>query len=253
MGGGPTNRMSELWFRTFLDSVDPAQTVTEVAFLQRQLPLGSHPRILDLCCGRGRHAIPLAESGYEITGIDRDDSVIGSARRAAPAGASFLQMDARNVQQLGRRWDAAIIMWASFGYFEREENLALLSDLRRCLSPDGRLILDVYNRDFFEGRLGERRVHRGRQEVIEHKSLVDDRLLVELRYVGHEVADRFSWQIFRPQELLDTLTAAGFAPEILCAEFNERVQPTPEHARMQVVASLQSVRGTAAPARRIGM
>src|SRR3569833_4240889 len=63
---------SPLWFRTFLEDVDPAITQREVAFVQRRMPPASHPRVLDLCCGPGRHLGPLAAAGYEPTGLDVD-------------------------------------------------------------------------------------------------------------------------------------------------------------------------------------
>ena len=62
------NPYSARWFRVFLDTVSAAQTRVEVAFLSRQLPRPGYARVLDLFCGSGRHALPLAEQGYEVTG-----------------------------------------------------------------------------------------------------------------------------------------------------------------------------------------
>jgi len=57
---------SDTWFETFLDTVPAEQTAREVAFLQAALPLFTHPRILDVCSGDGRHARPLALAGYAV-------------------------------------------------------------------------------------------------------------------------------------------------------------------------------------------
>ncbi|HKG95752.1 MAG TPA: methyltransferase domain-containing protein [Gemmatimonadaceae bacterium] len=54
-----------------------------MAFLERALPRAAISRVLDLCCGPGRHALPLAERGYDVTGVDRDAAALGAARRAA--------------------------------------------------------------------------------------------------------------------------------------------------------------------------
>jgi SAM-dependent methyltransferase len=229
------NQISELWFRTFLDTVDPAQTAAELAFLQRQLPLPDYRRLLDLCCGPGRHAAALAERGYDVTGIDRDPAVIERARELCGSRATLIQADVRRLADLAQVWDSIIIMWASFGYFTPHENLELLAEIRRHLAPRGRLVLDVYNHDFFSLNQGERRVVRGGVEVIEHKQLVGNRLNVELRYVGHNVVDRFSWQVFRPADLLDTATTLGFEPLQLCMAFDEQMAVTPAWGRMQLV------------------
>ncbi len=46
--------------------------------------------VLDLCCGIGRHSIPLAKQGVRVTGVDRSPSLLGHARRyASEAGANI--------------------------------------------------------------------------------------------------------------------------------------------------------------------
>jgi SAM-dependent methyltransferase len=238
VNGDGGNAISEHWYRTFLDTVDPARTAAEVAFLERQLPLSSHSRILDLFCGRGRHAIRLAEAGYRVTGVDWNATALASARADAGSRARFMHMDVRNIGQLRQRWDAVIVMWASFGYFSHEENVALLAGAAGALRPGGRLVLDVQNRDFHESRLGVRHLNRSGMDVVEHTSMADGRLTAALEYAGHAEVDRFSWEIFRPQELVAAVTQAGFQTVILCADFDERTEPTPGHARMQLVSAV---------------
>jgi SAM-dependent methyltransferase len=231
---------SELWFSTFLDTIDPAQTALEVAFLERHLPLPQYRRIVDLCCGPGRHAVPLSQRGHEVTGVDRDPGVIARARRMGQHGAVFVEADVRTTTELEQSWDGVIVMWASFGYFAPAENRRLLARIRTALRLEGRLVLDVYNRDFFSQHSGERRVQRAGREVIEHRQLIDDRLTVELRYAGYETSDRFSWQIFRPDDLVLMVAALGYEPLVLCAAFDENVAVTSEHPRMQLVAQRPS-------------
>lgn len=73
------NEYSADWFRIFLSRIPAEQTAREVEFLRRQLPLPSHGRVLDLCCGAGRHALPLARAGYCVLGVDRDEAAIARA------------------------------------------------------------------------------------------------------------------------------------------------------------------------------
>src|SRR2546422_6505853 len=46
-------------------------------------PQGSS--ILDLCCGHGRHAIPLAQRGYKVTGQDLSEVFLREAEKEAQA------------------------------------------------------------------------------------------------------------------------------------------------------------------------
>ena len=42
-------------------------------------------RVLDAGCGTGRVAIRLAEQGFQVAGLDVDDSMLAVAREQAPA------------------------------------------------------------------------------------------------------------------------------------------------------------------------
>ena len=44
-------------------------------------------RALDLACGEGRHAVWLAEQGWQAKGVDFSDVAIAKARRVAEARA----------------------------------------------------------------------------------------------------------------------------------------------------------------------
>lgn len=228
-------RYSSVWFSTFLHSIDPQQTIREVAFVERQFPLPHFARVLDLCCGPGRHAIPLSACGYEMTGVDFDAAAIEQAR-AAGTGATFIHDDVRNISSLAGQWDAALIMWASFGYFTPSGNRELLESIHARLRPGGRLILDIYNREFFVTRQGARRGVRAGVSFTETKHIEGDRLYVELEYEGRDVRDEFSWQVFDTRSIAALLHAAGFHVTRLYAGFDEAREVTPDDSRMQVVA-----------------
>jgi SAM-dependent methyltransferase len=206
-----------------------------VAFLERQLPLSRHPTVLDLCCGAGRHAIPLAHNGHEVTGVDRDPAALERAWATNTSRATFIEADVRSAVQARGGWSAVIIMWASFGYYTSEQNRALLTDILSSLGPRGRLVLDVYNRDWFVAHQGEHRRERAGIHITETKHVIGDRLSVELCYDGHSVVDRFSWQVFTPAGLVDTLKDAGFRLVTQCTEFDESVPPNASQPRMQIV------------------
>ncbi|MBL8842681.1 MAG: methyltransferase domain-containing protein [Planctomycetes bacterium] len=47
---------------------------------------GAGSRCLDLGCGAGRNAVPLAQLGYDVTGVDRSRPMLDAARRRALQG-----------------------------------------------------------------------------------------------------------------------------------------------------------------------
>jgi SAM-dependent methyltransferase len=229
------NEYSSQWFDLFLNAGDPPRTGQEVAYLARMLPLPEFRRVLDVCCGTGRHARGLGQLGYEATGVDRDEQALHQARLAGIPGTAFLQRDMRELRSLQGTWDAAVIMWASFGYFEPEVNRSVLRDLIELLRPGGRIILDMYNRSHFEVQPERRVLNASGREVQEVRRLRDGRLDVELKYLPEGGGDHFSWEIFGPSDLAQLGRECGLELAHVCSGFDETAAPTASLPRMQAL------------------
>lgn len=227
----PPNAYSRRWFSTFLGRIDATIVEREVAFLRRQLPAPS-ARVLDLCCGPGRHAAPLDKAGYRVVGVDRDAPAITQASLTAPE-ASFIRADMRRLPLGSRSMDAAICMWQSFGHFDDAGNAAVLAELSRVLVPNGVLVMDLYHRD--AARAGQRLIERDGDRVHETRTMRGDRLFVQLRYESTGDEDAFEWRLFTPKTLAAAAARAGLEVALVCAAFDENVPPSGEHARMQLV------------------
>src|SRR3989442_11314585 len=93
MSAVPHDRYEGFFEAEWLDYValgDAERNEQQVAFLVEQLGLAEGTRVLDLACGRGRIAIPLAERGCRVTGLDLSPRSLKLARRdAADAGVAL--------------------------------------------------------------------------------------------------------------------------------------------------------------------
>jgi SAM-dependent methyltransferase len=100
-------------------------------------------RVLDLGCGTGGHAVPLAQRGYEVVGVDRAPDMLEQARaRGAPA--RFVLGDLGRLA-LGESFDAVLMMFAVLGYqVGNAEVRAALASARAHLQPNGLLVADVW-------------------------------------------------------------------------------------------------------------
>lgn len=127
------------------------ETSQEVDFIEEALALAPEARILDLCCGYGRHAIELAERGYDVTGYDLSSVLLGRAWTDAvahKASVHWIRGDVRDLEFEGTH-DAVISMFTSIGYFEDEmANFDVLKRIARALVPGGRVLIETVNRDF---------------------------------------------------------------------------------------------------------
>jgi SAM-dependent methyltransferase len=104
--------------------------------------------VLDVCCGPARHSVLLAQKGFRVTGVDRSPFLLNKAReRAAGVEIEFVQSDVREFLRPGA-FDLALNLFTSFGYFAtREEDLALLRNVRANLKTGGVFIIDVMGRE----------------------------------------------------------------------------------------------------------
>jgi SAM-dependent methyltransferase len=123
----------------------------EVAFAEQALELKPGARILDLCCGHGRHSVLFARRGFEVTGLDLNPAYLELAQESARTCNVRLKTIAADMRQIPflDQFDAIVNMYSSFGYFESEaEDLNVLESASKAIRPGGRLMLDMLNREW---------------------------------------------------------------------------------------------------------
>jgi SAM-dependent methyltransferase len=107
--------------------------------------------VLDLGCGNGRHAVPLAKAGYEVVGLDISVRQLQKAQNKAAEAKIDLNIVRADMRQLPFHTGAFSLVASldtSFGYFSNEADaLQTLLEATRVLSQQGLLILDVFNRE----------------------------------------------------------------------------------------------------------
>lgn len=240
-----TNGYSALWFRLFMPLQTEELTQREVAFLARQLPLPHHRRVLDLCCGYGRHALGLAEQGYAVTGLERDAEAIAEARRrtvAAGQEVAYVVGDMRalgELPELPREFDAVINMWQSLCYFDEPTNAALLRAIHDKLAPGGRFVVDMYHRGSFERNQGSKRQVLDGVIVESEGYMTGNRWHSVLTYRDEHGqaldSDHMDWQVYTPDEFATLAANCGFTPILTCTWADEAQPASPDAARFQLV------------------
>ncbi len=126
--------------------------------------IGKGSRILDSCCGPGRHSLELARRGCLVTGVDITKSYLDAARESALAEGLSIEFVQDDIRKFSRNvsFDLALNLFTSFGYFATAaEDRTALAHLRSSLAPGGALVLEVNGkecaaRDFSEGEWFER-------------------------------------------------------------------------------------------------
>lgn len=124
---------------------------SDVPFLIAQAQEVGGP-VLELASGTGRVVWPMAEAGFDIVGLDLNQSMIDVAEAQRPKYPAAVRDRARFVRgnmagfDLGRRFSLIYITFRSFQAMRTpEDQKRCLQCVRRHLSPGGRFVVDLFD------------------------------------------------------------------------------------------------------------
>jgi SAM-dependent methyltransferase len=142
----------------------------DAEFIHASLGLPAGATVLDVGCGDGRHALELGKLGLRVTGLDNSLALLlAAAQHKEQMGiddqVAFLHGDMRRLPR-DRQFDAVMCVGSTLGYFEEDQNRLCLDEMLERLSPTGRLLLHVFNRDFVAPQLPARSWWQGRRCMV---------------------------------------------------------------------------------------
>ncbi|MFA3783226.1 class I SAM-dependent methyltransferase [Melioribacteraceae bacterium 4301-Me] len=122
----------------------------------RYINPNSELKVLDTACGAGRHAIYLAEKGFDVYGFDLSKTLLLEAIKKAELGninVKFLLTDIR-AACFKIKFDIILNLFTSFGYFENDnENFRFFIKAKSFLAKEGVLIIDYFNPKYLKKNL----------------------------------------------------------------------------------------------------
>lgn len=160
---------------------------------------GLRGRVLDLCCGFGRHSLALSEIGFDVIGVDLSADLLEHARLLAGSdrlSGRLVRADARRIPLAGAAADSVVNLFSSFGYFGDAGDRSVLDEIARVLRPEGRLVLDVMNPAMVRSSLVAESVRRASDFVIEERRTLLDggrRVAKDVR-VSREQGEVRTWR-----------------------------------------------------------
>jgi len=131
------------YIKIYSSFFSPEETSREIDYFINTAPLIKSQRILDLCCGEGRHTIELAKRGYQVTGFDYSNAFLAKAKKDAQKEGvkiNFVQGDIRQLP-FEKEFDVVLMSGSAAFYFEDAENKNIFIELNKILKPGGKILL----------------------------------------------------------------------------------------------------------------
>ncbi|MBK6931431.1 MAG: methyltransferase domain-containing protein [Saprospirales bacterium] len=154
--------MAGEWFSSWFDSPyyhvlyqshDDREARHFIDNMLQPLTFAPGARLLDLACGKGRHARYLAEKGFDVTGVDISPASIGFARHVEHEHLAFYQHDMRLPFRFNY-FDGILNIFTSFGYFDTDsDHVRTLTNVGKGLKPGGLFLLDFFNANWVRQHL----------------------------------------------------------------------------------------------------
>ncbi len=142
------------WFESWFDTAyyhalyahrDDAEAISFIDVLMGYLQLESGSKVVDVACGKGRHAAHLASLGFHVLGIDLSQNSIAEANAQGAVNAQFFCHDMRDKFPFFG-CHAVVNLFTSFGYFETKmEDQLVLNNMSSVLINGGFVVQDYLN------------------------------------------------------------------------------------------------------------
>jgi SAM-dependent methyltransferase len=160
----------EQWFKLWFNSPyyhqlyfnrNHEEAAAFIDLLLKHLQPNPGAKMLDVACGKGRHALQLAQNGFDVTGIDLSEDSILEAKQHENDQLHFYIHDMRLPFRI-HYYDYVFNFFTSFGYFRTQrENDAAIRTMAQSLKSNGKLIIDFLNVHYAE----DHTQHRSEQQI----------------------------------------------------------------------------------------
>jgi SAM-dependent methyltransferase len=190
----------------------------EAEKVEKLLQIEERARILDLCCGNGRHSLEFSQRGFDVIGVDRTAAYIENARSEAEKrglDVAFVVGDMREYCA-PNSFDIVMNLFGSFGYFQDpDDDRRVVENAHASLRPGGRFLIEtqgkeILARDFQEKDWGE----EGELLILSEKKVSQNWGRIETRWIvirGTErIEHRVSVRSYSAVELSSLLGSCDF-------------------------------------------
>lgn len=234
------------WFQKWFNSGDYLELYKHrdrtdaekiVKLLLNNIALKKDAKVLDLACGNGRHSILFARRGFNVTGIDLSEYLIGKAKENLKNRyskyKSYLKFEIGDMRHITHRneFDLVINIFTSFGYFENDaDNQNVINIVSRALRPGGWFLIDFLNRDYLARNIVPFDIKKEQKKIIVQLRTINNRYVEKNILIfrnnrnldAYPVLNSFKEKIrlYSPDDFMKMFKRAGLIPVKIFGSYN---------------------------------
>jgi len=186
-------------------------------------------KVLDLCCGPGRHTVEIAKRGIPVTAVDQSPFLLEKAKaraRKAKVRVEWIKQDMRRFVR-PQSFDLVLNLFTSFGYFDnKKDDLKVLKNIFDSLKPGGACVMEMMGKE----RLAKIFLSTSSESLpdgsllVQRREIFDDWTRIRNEWIlirkGKAKTFKLHHTIYSGQELKDRLLNAGFSSVNLYGDFS---------------------------------
>ncbi len=186
--------------------------------------LDKNAKIIDLCCGQGRHAFLFAQEGFEVYGFDLSRTLLQVAKYKNDQSNNtfFIQADMRYLPAM-HSFDLLLNLFTSFGYFETDiENKIVFQQFHQVLNTGGYFVFDYFHTPYIQANLERYQSEQIGDLTVELERFIEGsrvQKIIRLNRQGKQSTFYESVKMYRPDQILKMMEETSLSIRYIFGDY----------------------------------
>lgn len=195
-----------------------------VQLILTYINLDKNAKIIDLCCGQGRHAFLFAQEGFEVYGFDLSRTLLQVAKYKNDQSNNtfFIQADMRYLPAM-HSFDLLLNLFTSFGYFETDiENKIVFQQFHQVLNTGGYFVFDYFHTPYILANLERYQSEQIGDLTVELERFIEGsrvQKIIRLNRQGKQSTFYESVKMYKPDQILKMMEETSLSVRYIFGDY----------------------------------
>ncbi len=195
-----------------------------VQLILTYINLDKNAKIIDLCCGQGRHAFLFAREGFEVFGFDLSRTLLQVAKykKDQSNNTFFIQADMRYIPAM-HSFDLLLNLFTSFGYFETDiENKTVFQQFHQALKTGGYFVFDYFHTPYILANLERYKSEQIGDLTVEQERFIEGsrvQKIIRLNRQGKQSTFYESVKMYKPDQIIKMMEETSLSVRYIFGDY----------------------------------